>query len=94
MDARAPVWDERGLLCYRRGDASHFRVLLGAQAFLLGLPSPSRATPLAIHHHRRQAARPLATLVPYHPCHRSYMLALFCFVSMHVCIRFALTTKC
>ncbi|KAL1530744.1 hypothetical protein AB1Y20_001643 [Prymnesium parvum] len=36
MDARRPVWDEKGLLCYRRGDAAQFRVLLGAQSRLTG----------------------------------------------------------
>ncbi|KAL3915158.1 MAG: hypothetical protein SGPRY_007350 [Prymnesium sp.] len=34
MDVRRPVWDEKGLLCYRRGDATHFRVLLAAQSRL------------------------------------------------------------
>ena len=36
VDARAPVWDERGLLCFRRGEASRFRVLLGAQGWIFG----------------------------------------------------------
>ena len=30
-DVRRPVWDERGLLCYRRGGTRGFRVLVGAQ---------------------------------------------------------------
>eukprot|EP00966_Prymnesium_polylepis_P022268 512458-Prymnesium_polylepis.1 len=36
MDCRRPVWDEKGYLCYRRGDAGQFRVLLGAQSRLTG----------------------------------------------------------